>query len=138
MSRAIGHAKQMGKVVSRNSTHHDTLLIVDDEPRICKHLARLLEKSFYSVHTAVSQSEAELILGEERVTHLICDYNLGDDSPSGTELISEWRGRFPSIDLAVLFTASAEFQIKMLPGIDRVFFKPRDIPELIAMFSGRE
>ena len=115
-----------------------TLLVVDDEPRICKHLARLLERSFYSVHTATSQREAERILGEERVTHLICDYNLGDDSPSGAELISEWRGRFPSIGLAVLFTASAESQISILPGVDRVFFKPGDLPELIATFSVRE
>ena len=117
---------------------NDTLLVVDDEPRICKHIARMLEKSFDSVHTATSQSEAEQVLGEERVTHLICDYNLGDDSPLGTELISEWRGRFPSIGLAVLFTASAVFQVKILPGVDKVFFKTRDIPEMIALFSGRE
>ncbi len=30
----------------------ETLLVVDDEPRICGHIARLLEKSFDSVHTA--------------------------------------------------------------------------------------
>ncbi len=119
-------------------SERDTLLVVDDEPRICKHIARLLEKSFDSVRTATSQSEAEQVLGEARVTHLICDYNLGDDSPLGTELISEWRGRFPSIGLAVLFTASAGFHISTLPGVDRVFFKPGDIPEMIAMFSGRE
>jgi CheY-like chemotaxis protein len=122
----------------KKTPQHDTLLVVDDEPRICKHIARMLEKSFDSVHTATSQREAEQVLGEARVTHLICDYNLGDDSPSGTELISEWRGRFPSIGLAVLFTASAESQISILPGVDKVFFKPTDIPEMIAMFSGRE
>ncbi len=121
-----------------SSSQHRTLLVVDDEPRICKLVARLLEKSFDSVHTATSQSEAERILGEERVTHLICDYNLGDNTPLGTELISEWRGRFPSIVLAVLFTASAAFQVKILPGVDKVFFKTRDIPEMIALFSERE
>ena len=124
--------------VETKSPRRDTLLVVDDEAGICRHMARLLRGCFDCVHTATSQSDAERVLREERITHLICDYNLGQNVPSGAELISEWRGRFPSIGRAVLFTGSSKSEISILPGVDRVFFKPMDLPELIATFSVRE
>ena len=131
-------SKSCAKTEPTDGPRHDNLLVVDDEPGICRHMARLMRECFECVYTATSQREAERILGEERITHLICDYNLGQNVPSGAELISEWRGRFPSIGRAVLFTGSSESEISILPGIDRVFFKPMDLPELIATFSMRE
>ncbi len=130
--------KSCAKTEPTDGPRRDTLLVVDDEPGICRNMARLLGGCFDCVHTATSQSEAERVLREERITHLICDYNLGEDVPSGAELISEWRGRFPSIGRAVLFTGSTKSEISILPGVDRVFFKPGDLPELIATFSLRE
>ena len=102
--------KSCAKTEPTDGPRRDTLLVVDDEPGICRNMARLLGGCFDCVHTATSQSEAERVLREERITHLICDYNLGE----------------------------TKSEISILPGVDRVFFKPGDLPELIATFSLRE
>jgi DNA-binding NarL/FixJ family response regulator len=94
-------------------------------------LSRRLESSFDALHTANTPAEAERTLRKETVTHLICDFNLGEGAPQGTELIAGWRSRYPSIERAVLFT-SACLDSKTTPaGLDAIIHKTTDFNELM-------
>ena len=107
------------------------LLIVDDDPRICRMLSRRLESSFDGFHTAGTPADAEFKLKEESITHLICDFNLGEEAPKGTELIVKWRSLYPSIERAVLF-ASTHLDDKVKPaGVDTLIHKTTDFNQLM-------
>ena len=107
------------------------LLIVDDDPRICRMLSRRLESSFDGFHTAGTPADAERKLKEESITHLICDFNLGEEAPNGTDLIAKWRSQYPSIERAVLFT-SAPLNDKIKPaGVDALIHKTTDFNQLM-------
>ena len=107
------------------------LLIVDDDPRICRMLSRRLESSFDGFHTAGTPADAEFKLKEESITHLICDFNLGEEAPKGTDLIAKWRSQYPSIERAVLFT-SAHLNDKIKPaGTDVLIHKTTDFNQLM-------
>ena len=108
------------------------LLIVDDDPRICRALSRRLLSSFDTLRTACTQREAESWLGRERISHLICDYDLGKGVPKGTELALRWRREYPSIERAVLFTGACPDEAVGTFGIDAVICKTADFFELMA------
>jgi len=105
-------------------------LVVDDTPGVARALRRCLEFSFEKVHVASGKAEAQAALASASppVTHLICDYDLGEKEQTGPGLILALRAAYPTIQVAVLLTGlpiTDEF-----PGVDRVFRKPCDMGEL--------
>ena len=107
------------------------LLVVDDDPLICRMLSRRLSSSFEALRTACTKKEAETWLGKEEISHLIYDYNLGDGVPRGAELVATWRGKYPSIERAVLFTSACLDKAVGTSGIDAVIYKTTDFNELM-------
>ena len=87
-----------------NLKERTILLIVDDNPRICRILTRRLAGSFDGLHAVCTKEEAEQKLKREPVSHLICDNDLGENTQKGSALIPEWKKQYASIKRAVLFT----------------------------------
>jgi DNA-binding NtrC family response regulator len=54
------------------------VLIVDDEPAICRAVSILLTKAGYSVETALSARAAQELLGREHVDVMIVDLRMPD------------------------------------------------------------
>lgn len=102
------------------------LLIVDDETLSLRAIERLFRGRFDSVHTAENAQQAESLLTEHQVTHLLCDRCLTDDT-MGEELIDRWRRRFDSIHYAALMTGEDIETLDVPSSVDDVFPKPFDI-----------
>jgi len=105
-----------------------TILIVDDSAQICRVVGRALKNYFDNVLTAISPDISEKILEENVVEFLVCDFNLGDELPTGKELVVKWKHQFRSIRKAVLFTGSPE----------EVGFKPPEIDEVVGKGGDKE
>ena len=69
------------------------ILIIDDDPSICKILSKFLQKSGYEVATALSGKQALLLLKKESLHLVVCDYNLGDIN--GLEVLSKINALYP-------------------------------------------
>lgn len=108
------------------------LLIVDDFPEILRSYRRYMEKRFDAVHVASNSAEAvaRLSTASPPVTHLVCDYWLGDGEPLGTVLIPRLRASCSSLSVAVLVTGSEAKALAPVGGVDAVFQKPFDIARL--------
>ena len=107
-----------------------TLLIVDDDPQIRKMLVRILSDDFDEVIVAATPAEAERKLMVYTVTHLVSDFNLGQDQPPGTELVVRWRKRHRSIERAVLFTGADLTEVEVPAEVDQYFLKDIDPLEI--------
>jgi DNA-binding NtrC family response regulator len=113
------------------------LLVVDDEPAIVSLLRRSLGYDFDRIHVAGRASDAESILAEHTVTHLVCDLYLGNDEPLGDELIRRWKRRWPTIRYAALFTGSTYEKGLTYEKVDNIFMKPRGYDDLIGLLRRR-
>ncbi len=109
------------------------LLIVDDRPDVRRGLGRSFGLH-YTVFTADCGATAEPILIEHRPLFLLCDYWLGVDQPTGTELIKVWRGRFPFLRRVALMTGTRIDAIGDREGVDAIFAKPLETPDLVDWF----
>ena len=107
------------------------LLIVDDDPRLCRILSRRLESSFDALHAASTLKEANRRLNTEAITHLICDHHLGEGVPKGTDLVARWRQKHRSIERAVLFTDEQPYDITAPTGLDAIVYKTTDFYALM-------
>lgn len=107
------------------------LLVVDDETDLAVLFERLLGDCFDQIHCAPDAAAAEQVLGRVEVTHLVVDSVLGDQGPSGHELVARWRSQRPSIGFAALFSGSTELEREALPGIDAIYIKPRGFEPLL-------
>ena len=87
-----------------------TILLVDDDPRMCAALARTLRRDPYEVLTCASASEALLLLDRTHVDLVVSDEGMTE--MSGTELLrviardKPWIGRImltgkPTLDVAL-------------------------------------
>jgi DNA-binding NtrC family response regulator len=84
------------------------LLILDDDEEIGDLFRLFLRKSFAQVHVAQNSAEAERILRQATVTHVVCDLTIGPDEPVGSVFLARWRGKLPSIQFAAIFTGAAD------------------------------
>ena len=112
----------------------EILLIVDDDPQVRKMLMRLFKHHFDAAFTAATPADAERILQENKVTHILSDYDLGEENPRGTELIIEWRRRYPLIQRVLLLSGSKLSISKIPDEVDRFIEKgsePREILEAL-------
>jgi len=71
------------------------VLVVDDEPSICRSCERILAREGYDVRTAPSGSAALELLGQEAFDLVFTDLKMAE--MGGMELLETLRGRFPDI-----------------------------------------
>ena len=107
------------------------LLIVDDDPRLCRSLARYLKQQGYEVRTASSGEEMRQRLAAERPDLVILDLILPDED--GFSLARELRS---SYDLPIVILTGKTDTIDKVVGLeigaDDYITKPFDERELLA------
>ena len=96
---------------------NSVLLILDDEPMIVRLITRWFKHDFSEIHYATTPVEAEALLASKRITHFVCDANLGPDQPQGIELINRWYPMYPDLEKAVLFTGMALDSVPTREGV---------------------
>jgi DNA-binding response OmpR family regulator len=108
-----------------------SILIVDDDPRLCRTLARYFEHEGYTAHTATSGAEMRQRLAIERPNLVILDLILPDED--GFSLARELRANY---DLPIIIlTGKADTVDKVVGleiGADDYVTKPFDERELLA------
>ena len=108
-----------------------SILIVDDDPRLCRTLARYFKQEGYDVHTATSAEEMRQRLAAERLNLVILDLMLPD--ADGFSLARELRS---TSDLAVVILSGKADTIDKVVGLeigaDDYVTKPFDERELLA------
>lgn len=108
------------------------ILVVDDEPSICKAMGRLLREEGYNVVTADSGARALEILAEQTVHVIISDQRM--PAMSGTELLDRVKGLYPGI---VRIIVSGYTDIRVITdavnrgAVFRFLTKPWDDDELL-------
>ncbi len=115
------------------------VLVVDDDPTICKWLTRLLEILDYTVLATDDSSAAEAILGDSHVDAVILDLRLGEER-SGLDVLEFIRGRSELAKLpVVLLTGIARMTEDEQASIRRhgahLFHKPASVSELHATLA---
>ena len=83
-----------------------TILLVDDEPAVCRALSRLLRYLGYKVLIAESGEEAKRIAASEHITLVLSDVQMPD--MNGHEVATLFAGRCP----VILMSGNIEEQMR--------------------------
>jgi ActR/RegA family two-component response regulator len=113
-----------------------TLLIVDDDPGVVRALTRAMRRHFGGVVSAATSAAAVSILSQEKVTHLICDQNLGEQEPLGLDLVPLWRRDHPSIERAIVMTGLDPGTLAAGAAVDAVVSKLTSTADLARLLRG--
>lgn len=111
--------------------HRSTILVVDDDLRICRLIQRYLEQEGYRIYTARSGEEMRQILVEVSVDLVLLDVRLPDED--GFTLAKEL-GSLPNLAV-IMVTGRSDPLDKVLGlelGADDYVTKPFDERELLA------
>ncbi len=107
------------------------ILIVDDDPRICRLLQRYLEQEGYRIYTASNGKEMRLRLAEVEVNLVLLDIRLPDED--GFTLMKELRTR---ANLAIIMVTGKADPLDKVVGLelgaDDYVTKPFNERELLA------
>ncbi|TMA40143.1 MAG: response regulator, partial [Deltaproteobacteria bacterium] len=86
--------------MTRGSSMETRILIVDDDPFICRQLEELYCSQQYAVSTAPNATEALKLLGEHEFSLAVVDLKIpGTD---GIGLTREIRDRWPDLDVIMI------------------------------------
>ncbi|MDD2891067.1 MAG: response regulator [bacterium] len=80
--------------------YNGSILVVDDEPEICKTLKILFEKKWYEVSYALTGEEAIKKIKERKFNVALLDINLPDIE--GTELISVFKRIYSQMEIVII------------------------------------
>lgn len=108
------------------------ILVVDDEPNICRLLQRYLGRLGHQVETAGSVPDALDVLGTGHFDLVLTDLRL--PGPSGLELLVEVRTRSPGTR-TILMSAHADVYAAAAAierGVDQLIVKPFELEDLRA------
>lgn len=114
------------------SSPEERILVVDDDPTICKILSRILETSF-KVDTSTTIDQATEFLMKKEYGIVIIDYNL-NDRVDGVEFASYVKS-ISSLSYIIMLTGNADFQViknALNEGnINKFLMKPFDQQDLL-------
>ncbi len=120
------------------------LLIVDDKPDVVKTLIRYAKRvaNFQNIYGVHDRLGAIGVLKEHHITHVICDWDLGDKD-TGEKLIKDWRIQLPYIKRAIILTgASSEINLSQQDlqaiKVDAVVDKATDLKTIFETLLGYE
>ncbi|MCP4601447.1 MAG: response regulator [Proteobacteria bacterium] len=112
----------------------EIVLVVIDDDLVLKLCERTLPAHFNEIYFALNPDEAKDYLINHRITHLVVDYDLGNDEteqpyPNGYTLAQKWIREYPTIEHAIIFTGEGpEYpQLLRIPVIQ----KPIKITDLV-------
>lgn len=108
------------------------ILVVDDEPNICRLLQRYLGRLGYQVETAGNVPDALGLLRRDRFDLVLTDLRL--PGPSGLDLLVEVQARSPGTR-TILMSAHADVYAASAAierGIDQLIVKPFELEDLRA------
>lgn len=110
----------------------EKILVIDDEPEVCRVLKEALEYEGYAVETSLSGEEALQLIQNKEYDALLVDIRLGG-STSGVSLIHYFRERPKRPALLVISATPEELlnpifeQEGILDLVDKVMEKPSDL-----------
>lgn len=112
------------------------ILVVDDDPLLCRSVERALVRAGHSVHTAANARAARRLASAHSIDLALVDYGLGRED--GLSVLAELRERQPSC-LRVLMTGRTDFPM-VVEAINRgevvrVLRKPFQAPELLHLLD---
>jgi CheY-like chemotaxis protein len=106
------------------------ILVVDDEPSICKILKMLLEKDGHKVQTANSGGEALVLLEQDDFDLVTTDFSmLGMKGDTLAATIKQHRPKLPVLMISANAVIAKSFG-NPLVGVDLVISKPFVVEEL--------
>ena len=113
------------------------VLVVDDEPSVCKALRSILKMEGYRVITAADGEAATHLVKEKNPEVILLDINL--PKIDGREVCRRVRASYPATRV-IYYSADAEliaaFKSKELPGeADAYIAKPGTIKEILSTIS---
>jgi DNA-binding response OmpR family regulator len=108
------------------------ILVVDDEPRICRLLDHYLTQEQYKVHTASNGEDMRRLLGEEHIDLVILDLMLPHED--GFSLAREVLRAYSDVAIIILTgkTESIDKVVGLELGADDYMTKPFHFRELLA------
>jgi CheY-like chemotaxis protein len=105
------------------------VLVVDDDPMVCRAISRMLARGGYSVAIAHDLAPALAAADAHRPEILVCDLNMPTPGP---EVVREIKGRFAGV-FAVLVSGDDLEAVRdqwSAAGVDAVLSKPLVSTEL--------
>ncbi len=131
---ALGRAQEK---LSHNEElgYKNTLLVIDDEQDIVKHLTRFLENEGFQVFGALSGKEGISIIKNNKVDVVLTDINMAD--MNGIEVLKQIKKLYPDIEgIVVTGRKDQDLAIKSLrAGAIDYLVKPFDLDELLISVS---
>lgn len=127
-----GDSLQVSQIVSASAVNKESILLVDDEPAVCKHTEHVLKHLGYEVTTSNSAEDA-LALCRSHSTNfqlLITDYSM--PGMSGLELAKKIREHVPDLPVILMSGFLNEEAFRSTPaGLEPIFIqKPFAIQDL--------
>ena len=83
-----------------DADHKSQILILDDEPIVCKRLKPALEKSGYEVETFINSAEAVLRIEDKEFDIVITDLKM--EGLDGMTFLTEVKKRSPNTEVIVI------------------------------------
>jgi DNA-binding NtrC family response regulator len=120
-----------------------SVLVIDDEPQICRLMERCLAERFDEVIVSEEPHAAYEILQHKRVTHILSDLFFNTENSFASLCL--WRVLFPSIERCVIFTAADVPSVKKIQrglfphtadAVDRVVSKMDGVDAIIDALLG--
>lgn len=110
-----------------------TILVVDDEPELCRVLKKTLSREGYRVLTATSGLVALKVIKKEKVNLLLVDLKMpGMDGLEFLKRVKKGRPKIPAIILTAYGSLSSAREAMGL-GVCDYLTKPFDLKEVITM-----
>ena len=108
-----------------------SILIVDDDPNICKVLATNLKAKGYTVKSAGTGKKAIKMSKEEQFNLALIDIRLPD--MQGTELLTQLRGTIPKMMKIIItgYPSIANAVEALNKGADAYIIKPLDMEKVM-------
>ena len=113
------------------------ILVVDDEPKTCAYIARVLRQRNWQVDTACDGASALELVGRSRYDAAVLDYRMPD--MNGAELCRAIDQRQPGIPKILLtgYPTIDTVYPAVQAGIDRVLAKPVNLEELVGVVESQ-